>query len=218
MKKAVLFDLDGVIVHTAQYHYDAWKRLADSEGIYFDQEINERLKGVSRARSLEIILERSKRTYTEEEKKQICDRKNLWYTELIATLTKQDILPGVEEFLTWLRTNRIQTALCSASMSAEKIIRSIGLTAYFDCMVDAGKLRRQKPDPEIFLSAAQELDMPYENCIVVEDSQAGLKAAESVHMHTIGIGQKERLNMAEIVVENMESENLDIIKKWMMSL
>lgn len=214
MKRAVLFDLDGVIVNTAVYHYRAWKRLADGEGIPFDEAINERLKGVSRMRSLEIILEQAGRDYTEEEKQALCDRKNGWYVEAIEGLGREEILPGAEELLKWLRQQGIRTALCSASRSAKAIVSRLGIDGYFDHMVDAGALKRQKPDPEVFTSAAEHLDVPYGECVVIEDSQAGLAAARSCGMYTVGIGRGEQLGYADCIVPDMGGAHLQKIQAW----
>lgn len=214
MKQAVLFDLDGVIVNTAVYHYRAWKRLADGEGIPFDEAVNERLKGVSRMRSLEIILERADRAYTEEEKQALCSRKNAWYVESVSGLAREEILPGAEELLQWLRRQGLKTALCSASRSAETIVRRLGLADCFDYIADAGKLTRQKPDPEIFVSAADCLGAEYGACVVVEDSRAGLEAARSCGMRTVGIGNGGLLGLADCLVPDLQGEHLERIKAW----
>lgn len=215
MKKAILFDLDGVIVNTAAYHYQAWKRLANEEGIYFDEQINERLKGVSRRKSLDIILERTEKVYSEYEKENMCEKKNQWYADSIAALKKDEILPGIMELLCWLRENYYPTALCSASRNAGKIIRVLELESYFDCIVDAATLKKQKPDPEVFVRAAQIFGKDNRECVVVEDSFAGIHAAVSAGMHTIGIGNTEILKEAELIVPDTKGENLEIIKRWL---
>lgn len=215
MKKAILFDLDGVIVNTAVYHYRAWKRLADEEGIYFDRQINERLKGVSRRKSLDIILERSEKEYSEFEKEKMCERKNKWYADSVAELERDEILPGIMEFLCWLKERDYLTALCSASRNAGKIIYALELEPYFDCIVDAATLKKQKPDPEIFVRAAQKFGKENNECVVVEDSFAGIHAAVSAGMHTIGIGDAETLKEAELIVSDTAGENFEIIKKWL---
>jgi len=199
--KGVIFDLDGVIVDTAKYHYLAWKELAEELGFSFDQEQNERLKGVSRMASLEIILELGGFTgMSQVEKEALADRKNRRYVELAATLTQVDILPGISLFLRQLKQEGYRIALGSASKSGRIILERLGLTPYFDAVVDGQMVQKAKPDPEVFLTAARLLELPASGCIVIEDSQAGLKAAKAGGMKTIGIGSPEHLTQADLLL------------------
>lgn len=211
--EAVLFDLDGVIVDTANDHYLAWKKIAQKEGIYFDRIINERLKGVSRLKSLEIILENSQKQYTAEEKIALCELKNNDYRERIAGLKPQNVLPGVRAFLEELRENNIRTAICSASKSAKEIIKRLELACYFDCIIDGNDVTRPKPDPQVFEKACQHLAVLPDQVIVVEDAFAGIESAQSIGIKTIGIGRPEILVNADVLYVDMLEINLDEIKK-----
>lgn len=187
MIKAVIFDLDGVIVSTDDCHYEAWKKMADEEGIYFDKEINNRLRGVSRTESLEIILERAEKAYTEEEKVALATRKNGYYTEFIKKLTPADILPGAKETLDELKSNGIKVAIGSSSKNTPIILKQIGLDNYFDAVSDGNNISKSKPDPEVFLKAADMLGIPYSECAVVEDADAGIEAGNRAGMKTISV-------------------------------
>lgn len=186
--KAVIFDLDGVIVSTDEYHFAAWKRISDEEQIYFDKEINEKLRGVSRMDSLEIILENASRKYSDKEKQLLADRKNQYYIELLDTLSVADILPGVSSILTELRNEGIKLALASSSKNAPLILDKIGMKGYFDAVVDGNEITKSKPDPEVFLLAAKKLQLEPGNCVVIEDASAGIEAANSAHMKSVAIG------------------------------
>lgn len=187
MIKAVLFDLDGVIVSTDRCHYRAWKRMADEEGICFDEKINDRLRGVSRMASLEIVLERSPRAYTEEEKAALAARKNDYYKDLIRELTPADILPGAMENLNELKKNGILVAVGSSSKNTPLILRQIGLDAFFDAVSDGNNISRSKPDPEVFLKAAEMLGIDPAACLVVEDADAGIEAGRRGGMKTLSV-------------------------------
>lgn len=196
--KAVIFDLDGVIVSTDEYHYQAWKRLTGEEGIYFDRAINERLRGISRMESLEIILERSPKTYTIDEKNSLATRKNQYYRELLHNLTPEEILPGVRSLLDELKKEGIKIAVGSSSKNTPLILKQIGLDSYFDAVVDGNDIKRSKPDPEVFLLAAQRLGIPPENCLVVEDAEAGIQAALAGGMSVLGVGSASNSQAASI--------------------
>ena len=187
MKKAVIFDLDGVIVSTDNCHYLAWKRLADEEGIYFDRKINDRLRGVSRMASLEIVLERSKKACTAEEKIELAERKNGYYKELIKELTPNDILPGAMENLEQLKKKGIKIAIGSSSRNTTMILKQIGLETYFDAVSDGNNITKSKPDPEVFQKAAEMLKIHPENCLVVEDADAGIEAGKRAGMKTLSV-------------------------------
>lgn len=185
--EAVIFDLDGVIVSTDECHYRAWKKTADEEGIYFDRKINDRLRGVSRMDSLEIVLERAERLYTDEEKVELAERKNNYYKEYIKKLTKDDILNGVNENLAELKAKGIKVAIGSSSKNTPDILKYIGLDNYFDAVSDGNNIRKSKPDPEVFLKAADMLGVPYEKCLVVEDADSGIEAGKRAGMYTLAV-------------------------------
>lgn len=187
MIKAVIFDLDGVIVSTDDCHFKAWKKMADEEGIYFDREINNRLRGVSRMKSLEIVLERADREYSEEEKQLLAERKNNYYKKLICELTSKDILPGVSERLNDLKAHNIKIAIGSSSKNTPIILKQIGLDQYFDAVSDGNQITHSKPDPEVFLKAAEMLEISPINCMIVEDADAGIEAGVRAGMKTLSV-------------------------------
>ena len=187
MIKAVIFDLDGVIVSTDDCHFRAWKRMADEEGIYFDREINNRLRGVSRMASLDIVLERAKREYSESEKQELAERKNEYYKELICELTPDDILPGVMDKLENLKENGIKIAIGSSSKNTPIILKQIGLDGYFDAVSDGNNITHSKPDPEVVLKAAEMLNISPEDCMIVEDADAGIEAGKRAGMKTLAV-------------------------------
>lgn len=186
--KVVIFDLDGVIVSTDDYHYRAWKVMADEEGIYFDKRINERLRGVSRMESLEIILEKADKEYTNEEKIQMAEKKNSLYRELLNELTPNDILPGVMKVLEDLKAKNTKIAIGSSSKNTPMILGKIGLKDYFDAVADGNDIKNSKPDPEVFLLAAKKLEVNSEECLVVEDADAGVEAAIAGNMKVLAVG------------------------------
>lgn len=199
--KAALFDLDGVIVDTAKYHYLAWKRLADELGLYFDAEINERLKGVSRMASLDIILEKSPKAHSPGEKEAMASRKNGYYVEMIGALKPEEVLEGMPALLAELRAAGIRTAICSASKNAGLILERLGLIPAFDTIVGGNDVSRSKPDPEVFEVAARRLGIPHSDCLVFEDAAAGVAAAKAAGMKAVGIGKPDQLSAADWVVE-----------------
>lgn len=186
--KAFIFDLDGVIVSTDSLHYRAWKTLADRESIYFDEEINNRLRGVSRMESLEIILERATRSYTQEEKHEMAEYKNNVYRELLQVLTPADRLEGVTETLDALRQKGYKLAIGSSSKNTPVILQKIGYGSYFDAISDGNNITHSKPDPEVFLKAAEYLQISPSECYVVEDAESGVAAAKSGGFTAIGVG------------------------------
>jgi beta-phosphoglucomutase len=211
--KALIFDLDGVIVDTAKYHYLAWKRLADELGFYFSPEDNERLKGVSRVRSLEILLEVGGILLEEEVKTKLADKKNVWYVEYIMKMTPDEILPGVISFLIEAREKGMKTAIGSASKNARTILERIDIIKYFDVIIDGNKVSKAKPDPEVFLLAASTLQVKPGECIVFEDAEAGVEAALNGQMHVIGIGSEKNLGKAEMVISGFKNASLETFLK-----
>lgn len=186
--QGVIFDLDGVIVSTDNCHYLAWKQMADEEGIPFDRTINERLRGVSRMESLAIILEKAQKEYSEEEKVALATRKNAYYVELIGSLSQADILPGALKTLELLRQKGVKMAIGSSSRNTPLILKQIGLQDAFDAIADGNQIKNSKPDPEVFLLAAQLLGLDPAVCLVVEDADAGVEAALAGHMRCLGVG------------------------------
>jgi len=210
--EACIFDLDGVIVDTARFHFLAWKRLAEELGIPFTEQENERLKGVSRMASLEIILEYGTRNYSEIEKLAFAERKNNWYVEYISKMTPSDILPGALDLLRSLREKGIKTALGSASKNTPLILERTGLHPLFDAVADGNSVLKAKPDPEVFLMAASMLRTDPGNCIVFEDAEAGVKAAHNAGMFCIGVGSKSILNEADEVIGSLTEINFEKLK------
>ncbi len=201
--RAFIFDLDGVIVDTARLHYQAWKELANSLGFDFTPQDNERLKGVSRMRSLEILLEIGGLEFSEEEKLKLAERKNNRYRQLIMLLTPDDMLPGAKEFLDRSRALGLKLALASASKNTPLILERIGLQDFFDTVVDGNRVTKAKPDPEVFLVAANDLQVPPQECVVFEDAVAGIEAARRAGMKTVGIGNPSVLSGADMVVSGL---------------
>lgn len=186
--KAVIFDLDGVICHTDMYHYQAWKQIADELGIYFDEEINNRLRGVSRMESFEIILERYEGTMSLEDKVVYTTRKNEAYKELLKNMSPADLSPEVKETLDGLRAKGLKLAIGSSSKNAGFILERLGLDGYFDAVSDGNNITRSKPDPEVFVKAAQLVGEASGDCLVVEDAKAGLEAAIGSGMDCAAMG------------------------------
>lgn len=186
-KKAIIFDLDGVICFTDKFHYAAWKRLADRLGVYFDEKINDRLRGVSRMASLEIILERSDRNFTQQEKEALADEKNDAYRELLKTMTVADLSDEVRDTLLELRRRGYKLAIGSSSKNTKYILDRIGLSGFFDAVADGMDITRSKPDPEVFLIAASKLKMEPADCAVVEDAKAGIEAAKAAGMTALAL-------------------------------
>lgn len=210
--KACIFDLDGVIVDTAKYHYLAWKELARGLGFDFTEQDNERLKGVSRMASLEILLEIGNKNLEDEVKIKYAEEKNKRYLEYIIRMTPDEILPGVISFLNELKEKNIKIALGSASKNAMTILHQLNLTKYFDAVIDGTKVTNAKPDPEVFLKGAEALAVRAENCIVFEDAEAGVEAALNGGFITVGIGSEDILGKAHYVMNGFESIDFELIK------
>jgi len=206
--EAVIFDLDGVIVSTDDLHYRGWKQLADEEHIEFDRRINERLRGVSRMESLEILLERAKRSYTPAEKEEMASRKNGYYRRLLETLTADDLLPGAAKTLAALKARKIKVAVASSSRNAGLILRRIGLENAFDAVVDGNDISRSKPDPEVFVKAAQRLGLAPCRCLVVEDAVAGVEAAMAAKMPVLAVGYAASDARATFRASGLDDVNL----------
>lgn len=210
--KAIIFDLDGVLVFTDKFHYQAWKKMADSMNIYFDEEINNRLRGVSRAQSLEIILER----YTgiplsEADKEKLMEYKNDIYKDLLKTMTPEMISEDTRSALNALKKAGHKLAIGSSSKNTKYILKQTALDSYFDAVSDGTNISRSKPDPEVFLKAAAFLGEPSENCVVVEDAFAGIDAAKAAGMTAVGIGDASRYEKADFTISHL-AELIEITK------
>lgn len=209
--KAFIFDLDGVIVFTDKFHYQAWKRMADEMGIYFDETINNRLRGVSRAESLEIILERYEGVpLTAEKKAELMETKNNTYRELLATMTPADVSDEVRNTLKELRARGCKLAIGSSSRNAKFILEKVELLEAFDAISDGNNITHSKPDPEVFVKAGEFLGEKPENCIVVEDAYAGIDAAKAAKMTAVGIGDAAGYEKADVKIHGF-AELLNLV-------
>ena len=213
MIEACLFDLDGVIVDTAKYHFIAWKALAEELGFEFTIEDNERLKGVSRMQSLEILLEIGGKQFSEQEKLAMAENKNTLYVSYIEKMTPEETLPGVPEFLQELRNKGIKIALGSASKNSPMILDRIQLSGMFDVVVDGNSITEAKPNPEVFLKGAEWLGVSPEHCVVFEDAIAGIEAARNANMYCVGIGEPKTLGMADLVIPGFDGFTFEKLKK-----
>ena len=212
MKKGFIFDLDGVIVDTAKYHYLAWKKLANELGFEFTKEQNELFKGVSRKRCLEILLEIGKLEATQKQFDTWMIEKNADYLAYIDNMDESEILPEVPKILEFLKGNDIPIALGSASKNARPILEKVGLLSYFDIIVDGNNVLNAKPDPEVFLLAAKQLGVNASDCVVFEDAVAGIQAANSANMISIGIGDYKILNEAKFNFQNFTQISIKFIQ------
>ena len=209
--KAIIFDLDGVIVSSDKYHYQAWKKIADELGIYFDEEINNRLRGVGRMESLEIILEIFPRQLTQEEKEDLADRKNSYYRQmLLDNMSTKDLSDEVKDTLNKIRKKGILMAIGSSSKNAKLILSRLGLDGYFDGISDGTNISHSKPHPEVFLRAAEYIGEIGENCLVVEDAKSGVEAAIAAKMDCAAIGDATIYGLATYNLTTF-SDLLDIV-------
>ena len=211
--KGCIFDLDGVIVDTAKYHFLAWKRLADQLSIPFTEKDNERLKGVSRMDSLEIILEIGNVRLSGEMKRRYAKMKNEWYVDYISRMTPDEILQGSIEFINELRGAGIRTALGSASKNTPMIMERLGMKNLFDAVADGNTVKKTKPDPEVFLTAARMISVKPADCVVFEDAAAGVQAALNAGMTCVGIGSEKILKDAHYIVSGLNEMNLEKLNK-----
>jgi len=211
--KACIFDLDGVIVDTATFHYKAWKRLANEMGFDLTPEQNEQLKGISRMKSLDILLEIGNLNKTDEEKQQLAEKKNNWYRAYIKEMKPDDILPGTLEFFNELKEANIKIGVGSASKNAKTILHQIQIESYLDSIIDGNKVSEAKPDPQVFLKGANELNENPEHCVVFEDAQSGIEAAKNGGMFSIGVGSEKNLYMADMVIAGLHEMDITKLKK-----
>ena len=214
--KAIIFDLDGVLTDTAKYHYLAWKKLADELGYYFDEDINELLKGVSRINSFEIILEKNNATtkYTSEEKETLANKKNDYYKEMIEQLTPDDILEGILPFINAARSKGIKCAVASISKNAPRVLELLKISDLFDYIADAALVKKPKPHPEIFLTCAKALGFSPNECIGIEDAQAGIESIHDAGMLSVGINVTVTSVEPDIVLKSTTELNYNEIAKY----
>lgn len=203
--KVCIFDLDGVIVDTANYHFLAWQSICSELGIKFLEEDNERLKGISRVESLEILLEIGKMELAPDLKVKYLQLKNEKYLEYIGQMNASEMLPGVLEFMEELKLNQVKIGLGSASRNARRILNALNINHYFDVVVDGNNVVNHKPDPEVFLKGADQMNVPPESCVVFEDSIAGIEAAKAANFIAVGVGDKNVLGSANFVIEGFSN-------------
>lgn len=208
----IIFDLDGVICFTDELHYLAWKKIADAQGIPFDRTVNNRLRGVSRMASLEIILEKASRPYTQEDKLALAEEKNAYYRELLADMSPSDVSDEVRETLQALRSKGVKLAIGSSSKNTRFILGQIGLESFFDAISDGNNITHSKPDPEVFLKAAEYLELPPKSCLVVEDAEAGIDAACAGGFDSAGLGEASRYARTTYPMQSFR-ELLNILAK-----
>ena len=204
MIKGFIFDLDGVIVDTAKYHYNAWRRLANSLGFDITEEQNENLKGVSRKESLEYILHLGNLSFSDAEKAKMAEQKNEWYVDSISTMDKTELLEGAEELILDMKENGYKVSLGSASKNSVRILKATGLIDHFDAIIDGNKTTESKPHPQVFLMGAEALELNPEECVVFEDSIKGIEAANAGGFLSIGVGDAEVLKEAKLNIPSLE--------------
>lgn len=202
--KAVIFDLDGVLVTTDDCHYLAWKKIADEENIYFDRDINERLRGISRMESLEIVLEKAEKQYSDEEKKEMAERKNSYYVSLVKEIDQSALIDGAIEFISYVKENSLKTAIGSSSKNTNLILSQTGIDSMFDAIADGNIIIKSKPDPEVFLKAAELLGIEPCDCLVCEDADAGVEAAISAGMDVLAVGYAKDNEKATYSAQNLK--------------
>jgi len=207
---AFILDLDGVITNTAEFHYLAWKSLADEEEIVFTRKDNEALRGVSRRQSLEYLLGDRKQDYSEEQILKMMARKNEYYQEMLAEITEADFLPGAQSLLEELKQRGLKVAIGSASKNTRKVLSQLSILDFFDGIADGNMIVRAKPKPDVFIFAAGAIGVPVSNCVVVEDAESGIQAAITAGMTTVGVGPSERVNNAHFQYES--TAHIDLIE------
>ncbi|GAB4516599.1 MAG: beta-phosphoglucomutase [Allomuricauda sp.] len=212
MIKGFIFDLDGVITDTAELHYEAWKHLSDDMDWEFNRELNEKLRGISRMDSIKVIMDHNHVTLDDATVAELATKKNDIYVASLDHMTPDDYLPGARELLTHLRSEGFKVALGSASKNAIKVLKQLNATHFFDVIGDGNSVSKSKPEPDIFLYAAEKLGLPPENCIVFEDAEKGIDAAKAGKFHSVGIGPEERVGHADIRFDTMKEATLFEVK------
>jgi len=211
MIKGVIFDLDGVVTDTAEYHFLGWKKMADEEGLYFDRKINEDLRGVSRLRSLEIILENNNIALTDEKKEELAEKKNRYYRESLGLISENDYLPGIKKLIHELRDRGVRTAIASASKNAKTVVKNLHAEDLFEFIADGYSVTKTKPEPDLFLFAVKSIGLKADECVVVEDAKAGVDAANKGGIHSVGIGPENRVGHSELRYDDPSEMNADEI-------
>lgn len=209
--KGIIFDLDGVITETAEYHYQSWQRMADEEGLEFNREINEKLRGVSRKRSLEIILGDKK--LSENEMKRLMDIKNSYYQEYLKDMDEADLLPGAKELIDNSIDKGFKLAIASSSKNAKTVISALGIGDLFETISDGFSVKNPKPAPDLFILTARKMGLTSDQCIVFEDASAGIDAAQAANMLSVGIGPENRVGHADFRFDKVKDVELEIILK-----
>jgi beta-phosphoglucomutase len=211
--KAVIFDLDGVIADTAKLHYLAWKKLASEIGIDLKEEFNDKLRGVGRMESLGLILSLSDKSYSDMGERELANRKNRYYLDLIENITPDDMLPGAIDCFKMLGGKKIKMVLASMSKNAMDVIKRLKIEGYFDYVISGMDILKSKPDPEIFIKSARGIKASTKNCVGVEDAVAGILAINSCGMFSVGVGKKEVLNMADVCIKDLSEFDIDKIRE-----
>ncbi len=204
--RGFIFDLDGVLTDTAEFHYRAWQRLADEEGLPFNRQANEALRGVSRRESLRLII--GERPYPEDQIQAMMERKNRYYLQAVESISPADLLPGAQALLREIRAAGLKAGVGSASKNAAQVIERLGLRPLLDAVADGYSVERPKPAPDLFLHAAAQLGLPPAECAVVEDAAAGVEAARAGGFRTVGLGPPERVGQAEAIFPSLEGVHL----------
>jgi len=207
--KAFILDLDGVITDTAEFHFKAWKKMADEEGIPFEREDNEKLRGVSRRKSMELILDG--REMAEDKIQKLMDRKNRYYNDFLENLTEDDLLPGARDLIDEIIRRGYKIAVASSSRNAKTVIKNLGIMDIFDTISDGHSVENSKPAPDLFLHAAENLSLAPENCVVIEDAESGVEGALAAGMVAVGVGPEERVGKADYRYDQVKDINLDEI-------
>lgn len=218
MLKAVIFDLDGVITNSSVYHYQAWKKIADELNIPFDEQYNEKLKGVSRLESLNLILDNGpgRDAFSEDRKKELAERKNDYYRQLIRRITPDDLLPGIHGILEALKKEGILIGLASVSRNAPAIITNLQIAGYFDYMADAERVKNSKPEPDIFIDNLVHLHVDPQDAVGVEDAKAGIEAIHRAGMKAVGVGSRNQMREADLLLDSTADLDIDQIKQLCM--
>jgi beta-phosphoglucomutase len=213
MIKGIIFDMDGVIVDTAIFHFKAWRRLAEELSIDIDENFNENLKGLSRVDSLDVILQKGDLILDNLTKHKLMEQKNAWYLEFVNDMQPSDVLPGVPEFFAEINKRGLKKALGSSSRNAEIILDKLGMRHEFDAIIDGNKVTLSKPDPEVFIKGAQELGLDPSEIVVFEDAVAGVQAAKSGGFRVIGVGSEDVLDQADLVISDMSHSNFELLNR-----
>nr|WP_299484720.1 beta-phosphoglucomutase [uncultured Allomuricauda sp.] len=218
MIKGFIFDLDGVITDTAASHYDAWKKLSDEMGWAFDHAVNDKLRGISRMDSIQVIMDHNNASLDEATIIELAAKKNEIYVASLETMTPEDYLPGAKELLTHLRTEGFSVALGSASKNAIKVLQQLNATAYFDVIGDGNSVSKSKPEPDIFLYGSEKMGLQPDECIVFEDAESGVDAAKAGRFYSVGIGPEERVGHADLRFDTMAEATLFEVKAYFKEL